>query len=134
MRAGGVGVDVGEGLVGVGAQRGDGGDAHHDNEGQHDGVLHGRGAVFPLEELQGPLCDMVHGSMSVLGLRYSPKGEPFGFRRWGAASFGSRGGLSAGVVGWGWAPISRAITYAFTLAQVRAGGKKTEKKVRPVGR
>src|SRR5262249_12862065 len=35
--------DVGEGVVGVGAQRGDGRDAHHDDERQHHRVLHRRG-------------------------------------------------------------------------------------------
>src|SRR5438874_1354862 len=35
------GADAGERLVGVGAQGGDGGDAHHDDQGQHHGVFNG---------------------------------------------------------------------------------------------
>src|SRR6516162_7189076 len=40
------GADVGEGVVGGGAQVGDGDDAHHDDQGQHHRVLHSRRAVF----------------------------------------------------------------------------------------
>src|SRR5262245_22890849 len=42
--------DGGEGLVGVGAQGGDGRDAHDDDQGQHDRVLDGRRAIFTLQE------------------------------------------------------------------------------------
>src|SRR5262245_8117323 len=43
--------DGGKGLIGVGAQGRDGRDAHHDDQGQHDGVLDRGRAVFRLEEI-----------------------------------------------------------------------------------
>ena len=42
-------------LVGVAAQGRDGGDAHHDDQGQHDRVLDGRRAVFTLQEVHDRL-------------------------------------------------------------------------------
>src|SRR3954449_10408862 len=43
--------DGGERALGVVAQGRDGGDAHHDDQGQHDRVLDGRRAVLTLQEL-----------------------------------------------------------------------------------
>lgn len=43
-------VDRAEGRVGVCAQRGDGREADHDDQCQHDGVLDSGGATFGLEE------------------------------------------------------------------------------------
>src|SRR6516162_1457460 len=37
---------IAERRIGVTAQRCDGSNAHHDDQGQHDGVFHGGGAVF----------------------------------------------------------------------------------------
>src|SRR2546428_122071 len=51
---------VGERLVGVGADRGDGGDAHHDDQGEHDGVFDRGRAVFPLQELDDALQHLEH--------------------------------------------------------------------------
>src|SRR5207237_6777614 len=45
----------GEGGIGVGPERGDGGYAHHDNQGQHDGVLHRGGAIFLCDEVADEL-------------------------------------------------------------------------------
>src|SRR5713226_3107213 len=56
--------DVAEGVVGVGAQGRDGGDAHHDDEGQHDGVLDRGRAVFVLEEVDEVLTELTHGVLS----------------------------------------------------------------------
>jgi len=44
-----------KGLVGVVAEGGDGGDAHHDDQGQHDGVLDRGRAVFALQEVDDGL-------------------------------------------------------------------------------
>src|SRR5262249_38980407 len=51
---------LGEGGVGVGAQRGDGGDADHDDQGQHDRVLDRRRAVLTLQELDRELSEPAH--------------------------------------------------------------------------
>src|SRR5262249_37383134 len=56
--------DAGEGLVGVGAQRGDGRDAHHDDEGQHARVFNGRRAVFTLQKIHQGLSELTHESLS----------------------------------------------------------------------
>src|SRR5207302_746371 len=62
LRRGADGVaDGGEGLVGVGAQGGDGGDAHHDDQGKHDRVLNGRRAVLALQEAHHRLKPVLHG-------------------------------------------------------------------------
>src|SRR5262245_24590210 len=53
-----------EGAVGVGADRGDGRDAHHDDQGQHDGVLDRRRAIFLLEELNEALGNSAHRTIS----------------------------------------------------------------------
>src|SRR5437868_1112734 len=42
---------VAERVVGVRAEGGDGGDADHDDQGQHHGVFDGRRAVFTLQEV-----------------------------------------------------------------------------------
>jgi hypothetical protein len=42
--------DIAEGVVGVAAQSRDGGDAHHDNQGQHDGVFDCGWTVFVVEK------------------------------------------------------------------------------------
>jgi len=46
--------------VGIGAQRRDGRDAHHDDEGQHDGVLDSRGTIFTPQEIDRPLPKRAH--------------------------------------------------------------------------
>src|SRR5689334_3183318 len=45
------GAGVGEAVVGVGAQGGDQRDAHHQDQGQHDGVLDRRRPVLALQEV-----------------------------------------------------------------------------------
>src|SRR5262249_2191956 len=55
-----LGADVLEGVAGVGAQGADRGDAHHDDQGQHHGVLNRRRAVFVLQEVQGELTELTH--------------------------------------------------------------------------
>src|SRR6266851_9044227 len=62
LRAGGSdgAADLAEGRVGVAAERGDGGDADHDNQGQHDRVLDGRRAVFTLQKINRELCELTH--------------------------------------------------------------------------
>ena len=50
--------DVAEGRVGVGAKRGDGCDANHDDERQHNRVLNSGGAIFVLEERNQILADI----------------------------------------------------------------------------
>src|SRR6202022_2405093 len=45
---------------GVGAQGRDGGDAHHDDEGEHDGVLDRGRAVFVLQETDQVLRELTH--------------------------------------------------------------------------
>src|SRR5207237_6811586 len=51
---------VGERLVGVGADRRDGGDAHHDDQGEHDGVFDRGRAVFTLQEVDDALSKLTH--------------------------------------------------------------------------
>ena len=46
-----LGADVAEGVVGVAAQRRDGGDAYHEDQGQHDCVLDRRRAVLVLQKV-----------------------------------------------------------------------------------
>src|SRR5262245_60314645 len=52
--------DAGEGLVGIGAEGGDGGDAHHDDQGQHDGVLNRGRAVFTRQEILDAFHNLPH--------------------------------------------------------------------------
>src|SRR5262249_19546176 len=62
LRAGGAdgAADLAEGRVGVAAERGDGGDADHDNEGQHDRVFDGGRAVFTLQKINRELSEFTH--------------------------------------------------------------------------
>src|SRR5206468_6479074 len=60
--------DRGEGLVGVGAEGGDGGDADHDDQGQHDRVLDRRRAIFLLQEADELLAKTAHGTPKSGGL------------------------------------------------------------------
>src|SRR5438132_10342095 len=50
--------DCVECLVGVGAQRRNGCNAHHDDQGQHYGILNGRRAVFGFDKIEGELCEL----------------------------------------------------------------------------
>src|SRR5205823_10310278 len=52
--------DCVECLVGVGAQRRNGCNAHHDDQGQHYGILNGRRAVFGFDKIERELCELVH--------------------------------------------------------------------------
>src|SRR5439155_9244406 len=52
--------DAGERLVRVRAQGGDRRDAHHDNKGQHNGVLNCRRAVFLREEVLHAIHKLTH--------------------------------------------------------------------------
>src|SRR5258708_17727345 len=54
------GTDGGEGVVGVLAEGGDGADADHDDQGQHDRVLDRRRAVFALQETHDRLLQATH--------------------------------------------------------------------------
>src|SRR6516164_7730354 len=54
--------------IGIFAEGGDGADAHHDNEGQHDRVLNSRRAVFASQELRHEMSELLHS------------GSPFGSR------------------------------------------------------
>src|SRR5262245_23333718 len=54
------GADGGEGLVGVGAEGRDGGDADHDDQGQHHGVLDRRRAVLTLQKIHHALSKLTH--------------------------------------------------------------------------
>jgi hypothetical protein len=45
-----IGTNEAERCVRVGAERGDSGDADHDDERQHDGIFHCRWAIFILQE------------------------------------------------------------------------------------
>src|SRR5262249_8378659 len=53
--------DVGEGVVGVGAQSRDGSDAHHDDQGQHDSVLDRGRAALVLQETYQAVLQVLHG-------------------------------------------------------------------------
>src|SRR5437899_2182584 len=52
--------DGGERRVGVLTQGGNGADADHDDQGQHDRVLDGRRAVFTLQELNHEVAKLTH--------------------------------------------------------------------------
>src|SRR6516225_4524940 len=52
--------DRGERLIGVRSQRRDGGDAHHNDQRQHDGILDGRGAIFLVDEIPHPGQNLLH--------------------------------------------------------------------------
>src|SRR5262249_12724528 len=58
-----------EGLVGGRAQGGDGHQADHHDQGQHDGVLDRRGAVFRLQEVDDLLTELTHDSF-YFGVEY----------------------------------------------------------------
>src|ERR1700733_4974878 len=66
LRAADLGADEGEGAVGVGADGGDGRDAHHDDQRQHDRVLDRRRAVFLLQEIHHVLSQLLHVDRSFL--------------------------------------------------------------------
>lgn len=58
-----LGADIAEGVVGVAAQHRDGGDTHHDKQGQHDCLLDGSRAVLVLQESAQTRSHMLeHGS------------------------------------------------------------------------
>src|SRR5579871_4586642 len=57
--------DGGEGAVGVLAQRGDRGEADHDDQSQHDRVLDGRWAIFTLNEIHNRFGELTHGCFSL---------------------------------------------------------------------
>src|SRR5689334_7668588 len=59
------GADEAEGLVGVRAEGRDGGDADHDDEGQHNGVLNRGRAIFLLQERNQALGQTAHGNSRV---------------------------------------------------------------------
>src|SRR5207248_978786 len=61
-RAADLAADVAEGVVGVGAQGGDGGDAHHDDQGQHDGVLDRGRAILSLQKVDDAVSELTHYS------------------------------------------------------------------------
>src|SRR5207237_408872 len=54
--------DGAEGLIGVGAEGGDGHQANHDDEGQHDRVFDSCRAVFTLQEIDCELAELTHWS------------------------------------------------------------------------
>jgi hypothetical protein len=54
------GADEAEGAVGVGAEGRDGGDAHHDDQGQHHSVFNRRRAIFRLQERHKLFGDQLH--------------------------------------------------------------------------
>src|SRR5207244_3889246 len=54
---------AGERRVGIGAQGRDGGDAHHDDQCEHDRVFNGRRAVFTLQEIHESLSERTHNSV-----------------------------------------------------------------------
>src|SRR5438132_13341695 len=56
------GADRGKRRVGVLTESGNGADANHDDQGQHDRVLDGRRAVFTLQELNHEVAKLTHGS------------------------------------------------------------------------
>jgi hypothetical protein len=49
-----------EGLVGVSAQSRNGGDAHDNDQGQHNRVFDGRRTVLALQESLDAVCEMLH--------------------------------------------------------------------------
>src|SRR5260370_936136 len=58
-----------EGVVGVLAEGGDGADADHDDQGQHDGVLDGGRAVFTLQEVHDRFRQVTHCSFVLCSLK-----------------------------------------------------------------
>ena len=54
------GADEAEGVSGIGTQGRNSGDADHDDQGQHHGVLDGRRTIFLLEEGHDTLDETVH--------------------------------------------------------------------------
>ena len=52
--------DGGERLIGIRSQRGNGGDAHHDDERQHDGVFDRSGPIFLVQEISHPSHHFAH--------------------------------------------------------------------------
>jgi len=65
-----------EGGVGIAAQRGNGADADHDDQGKHHRVLDGCRAVLTLEELDGKLHELIHDSVPFGSLAIRNKPEP----------------------------------------------------------
>src|SRR5207244_614015 len=61
-RGGQRGADRGERRVGLGAERGDGANADHDDQGQHDRVLDCRRAVFTFHEINDEIGELTHMS------------------------------------------------------------------------
>src|SRR6266508_6568885 len=58
---GGLSGDVAERVVRIGAERGDSGDADHDDQGENDRVFDCRRAIFTLEEVDEFLGQRAHG-------------------------------------------------------------------------
>src|SRR5262245_3331772 len=99
-----LGGDGGEGVVGDAAQRGDGADASHDDQRQHQRILHRRRPLLGLEEVddgarearqQGPLppsssgkkvreVHLARGSQLLLGLAGRRRGTGRGWAARGA--------------------------------------------------
>jgi len=59
-----LGADFLEGDVGVASQQGDGGNAHHDDQGQHHGILDGGWAILVTQEREDALAEMRQHSHS----------------------------------------------------------------------
>src|SRR5258708_7583711 len=55
-----------EGRIRVAAQGGNRHQANHDNEGQHDGIFNGGGAVFTFDEVQDVLSKLLHGRIPLI--------------------------------------------------------------------
>src|SRR4051794_3033758 len=72
--------DRAERAVGVLAEGGDGGEAHHDDQGQHDRVFDRRRAVFTLDEIDNRFRQVTHETLSPKG---SGKKKPLYSRRAG---------------------------------------------------
>src|SRR5262245_65676944 len=69
--------DVPERLIGVAAEGGDGGDAHHNDQGQHHRVLDGGRAVFLLDKCKDFLSEGEHGGLQADARVISSRsGEP----------------------------------------------------------
>src|SRR5258708_1131619 len=66
-------VGVVEGLVGITAERRDGRDADDDDEGEHHGVFHRRGAVFITPKPARSLIEPVHAQIPFCSSRVSCK-------------------------------------------------------------
>src|SRR5947208_4074686 len=80
LRTGGADLvaDRAEGRIGAGAQSGDGHKAHHDDQGQHDGVFNGRRAVFRLQELNYELTELAHRNFPFRKLENHPVARVIG--------------------------------------------------------